>query len=671
MRAQRGQAIVIVALVLLGLLGIVALGIDAGRGFADRRQVQAASDAAALAAASDYHLHGDAAGAAVHGSTFFGANVGVASFSAAPAATCPGVSDDGATVFTAAAYTVCIGWRHLSPTDPTQMQFHVVADHLLPVAMMQALGAGPNMRIAADASAVTGYASAQAAMIALKSGCGPKDAITFGGNSTVTVDGAVISNGSIDVNGSGTPHINGDVSAVCTPAPDGLAVTGTVTVPGAPAPDPNYPVPTGYGTGPNQAIGTGVDVKPGVYSSFQVSGDSCYFAWPGVYTLNGGFKNTGAIVSNALRAPGEANPNDITKFAPTALWNVYGADCAGLVRLAAASVPSARKLPAGDWAVRVTAVRQDNNATRESAASRVSGGETETDETKATCTPVKLDAGSSSGLQVWIDNVPGATSYNIYLAKGGCSSGAFGYVGSVTQNVAEVNGGNCPEIPNAGPAGTGGWQAPKAAKCNLGFQISKVYDSTDWTNPTGARCTTIGLPSAPASKGCAPPAEEIVDPIGGAAAPPAAADSATAADLTGGDRANENLCVSSSGTPVVCTRDAQIVTPGGVAWVLADRTCFDQGGSSGTYIFGGQQYRWIVLYQLGTCASETFNGSAALKIIGTVYMPGGDVTMNGSLDAPIVGALIANTIDLSGASGVAVVMDTDRMPEPPPPRLVT
>src|SRR5438309_7427594 len=52
--AQRGQAIVLVALMIVVLLGFVGLAIDGGRAYLDRRHLQAAADAAALAAAYNY-----------------------------------------------------------------------------------------------------------------------------------------------------------------------------------------------------------------------------------------------------------------------------------------------------------------------------------------------------------------------------------------------------------------------------------------------------------------------------------------------------------------------------------------------------------------------------------------------------------------------------------------
>src|SRR5438552_17369794 len=50
-RHQRGQGIVLLSLFLVVLLGLVALGVDGGSLYLNRRQVQNAADAAALAGA--------------------------------------------------------------------------------------------------------------------------------------------------------------------------------------------------------------------------------------------------------------------------------------------------------------------------------------------------------------------------------------------------------------------------------------------------------------------------------------------------------------------------------------------------------------------------------------------------------------------------------------------
>src|SRR6266704_298346 len=53
-KPQKGQAIVLIALLLLVLFAMLGLAIDSGRAYVDRRNLQAAVDAAALAA-GDWH----------------------------------------------------------------------------------------------------------------------------------------------------------------------------------------------------------------------------------------------------------------------------------------------------------------------------------------------------------------------------------------------------------------------------------------------------------------------------------------------------------------------------------------------------------------------------------------------------------------------------------------
>src|SRR3989449_11715155 len=58
-RLQEGQAIVLIALLLLVLFAMLGLAIDSGRAYVDRRDQQAAVDAAALSAGDWYENYGD------------------------------------------------------------------------------------------------------------------------------------------------------------------------------------------------------------------------------------------------------------------------------------------------------------------------------------------------------------------------------------------------------------------------------------------------------------------------------------------------------------------------------------------------------------------------------------------------------------------------------------
>src|SRR4029077_21126598 len=64
-RLQEGQAIVLIALLILVLFAMLGLAIDSGRAYVDRRDQQAAVDSAALAAGDWYENFQDLTGSAV------------------------------------------------------------------------------------------------------------------------------------------------------------------------------------------------------------------------------------------------------------------------------------------------------------------------------------------------------------------------------------------------------------------------------------------------------------------------------------------------------------------------------------------------------------------------------------------------------------------------------
>jgi hypothetical protein len=64
-RSERGQALVLIIFVIVGLIGITALAVDGGLAYADRRQAQTAADSAALAASLSKIRGGNYVSAAV------------------------------------------------------------------------------------------------------------------------------------------------------------------------------------------------------------------------------------------------------------------------------------------------------------------------------------------------------------------------------------------------------------------------------------------------------------------------------------------------------------------------------------------------------------------------------------------------------------------------------
>src|SRR2546430_16978180 len=74
-QAQGGQAIVLIALMLTVLIGMVAIAIDGSRAYAVRRDLQAATDGAALAAADKMQQTGSYATAEQAATSNFGTNL--------------------------------------------------------------------------------------------------------------------------------------------------------------------------------------------------------------------------------------------------------------------------------------------------------------------------------------------------------------------------------------------------------------------------------------------------------------------------------------------------------------------------------------------------------------------------------------------------------------------
>src|SRR5207245_8536550 len=94
-QAQGGQAIVLIALMLTVLIGMVAIAIDGSRAYAVRRDLQAATDAAVLAAADKMQQTGSFVTAEQAATSIFGTNLRLYS-----APSCSGYGTPGASPWT-------------------------------------------------------------------------------------------------------------------------------------------------------------------------------------------------------------------------------------------------------------------------------------------------------------------------------------------------------------------------------------------------------------------------------------------------------------------------------------------------------------------------------------------------------------------------------------------
>jgi hypothetical protein len=120
-----------------------------------------------------------------------------------------------------------------------------------------------------------------------------------------------------------------------------------------------------------------------------------------------------------------------------------------------------------------------------------------------------------------------------------------------------------------------------------------------------------------------------------------------------GDRANENSCESTSGTWVTCP---SAVTPGAVVFYLPSGGCLNATNGSDNYVFSGNQYDWISVYEPGaghptanTC-SNALGAGANSAFIGLVYVPSASisVTSAAAYESPATGGLIADLVTFSG-----------------------
>jgi Flp pilus assembly protein TadG len=621
---QSGQAIVIIALMLTLLVGMTALAIDGSRAYALRRDLQAAVDAAALAASDKLQQSaGNYTAAEQAARDIFSANMrlyttptcgtwGAPSVGAPLTVTC--TWSPGGTTLTQVVRTLGPQGSEfaVSATRNLQLQFALMLTNgTIPTLTATSTGTVNNLR----------YTPAIAALD--QAGCGGTSgsAITVQTGSTMTVTGDVVSNGAITVTSPASLRVTGDVYARCQPPPVPNTATncypsGSTVMPcttsgdvagatltGYRFVDPGYPAP--FVPGGSQALGTNAVLSPGSYAAAPNFGTGkCWFLSGGVYQWQLGYTNTADFVSNELKPPDEPATNSNTTLSPNQLWNTGGFRCAGSFNIFLKNDPP-HGIPNGLWGVVLTSVRTDTYAgvsySRESAPSMCRA----------------LNTASKNDIVIQISNVPGATSYNLYLNRGGGCSGPPGFVGNipVTGTVQNNATSPCPIYNGNG--------------CSLGNEqlvIDDIYLGT-WNQGTAPQ-------------------------------PPS------------GDRANENLCRTVAGAYAPCP---SAVTPGAVEFYIPSGGCLTAQANGDNYIFSGYQYNWIDVYEpvANTCAN-TFGATSNSAFIGLVYAPGASATFLSPhvFDGPGSGGLIFKTIGFSGTPP-AINYNAAYAPTPPAARLVS
>jgi len=628
---QRGQAIVLIAIMLAVVVGMAALAVDGSRAYALRRDLQAAVDAAALAAGDTLQQTGSYVSAEQAASTIFGTNMRL--YVAPSCSPGYGGPTTGPLILACTYTDGTVLTQLVASLGPQGTAFGMSATHSLQLQFARILTNGTLPQLAATASSGVNnllYAPTVAALN--QAGCGgvPGAAITIRSGGTLSIVGDLVSNGAIS--SSGTIEVTGDAYARCqSPVPSlvnmcypsGSSTPCTfpdvagVTRSGYTFADPGYPPPPVAGGSQPKPAAT-VTVAPGVFSADPAfSGGLCYFLAGGVYKWMGGYTNNGAFVSNELRPPDEPRVTDNTLTARHQFWDVDGANCAGSARVT--SVGGVRGIPNGFWSFVLTttrtAVYNGVNYVRESAPS--------------VCYTTQVN-GAGRNVLVEVSNVPGATAYNIYAAPSGSCGGPFGLVGAVP-----VVG--TPENDN-----TGGCPVYSGGGCSMGNE-SIVLDATYLGPPF--------VPNAmapPGMIGAYPPAEQtpplkqnLPNENANRAAPPA------------GDRANENQCDTVGGLLTTCPGP---ITPGAVSFYIPSGGCLNNTSRGDNYFFSGYQYNWIALYEPGpayppanTC-SNTLGAASDSAFIGLVYTPSAAISVQkaSTFRTDEVGGVIADTLTFSG-----------------------
>jgi Flp pilus assembly protein TadG len=649
--AQRGQAIVLIAIMLAVVVGMAALAIDGSRAYALRSDLQAALDSAALAAGDKLQQTGSYPTAEQAASTIFGTNLRLYT---APSCA-PGYGTPGAAALTVTC-TFSDGTiltQVVSALGPQGARFSLTATRSLPLQFARVLTNGSTSRIGATSTGGVNSLALTPTLAALDSaGCGGLggSAITLNGGGTLSVLGDVVSNGAIRITGAAM-QVAGDIyarcqatvtlaSTQCYPSANATPCTfpdvAGATRAGFDFADPNYGPPALVG-GAQSFPGSDVVLSPGSYGANPNFFTGCYFLSAGVYRWSAGFTNNGTFVSNELKPPDEPRIGDNTRTASHQFWDSNNSNCAGSYQLD--SIASGSAIPRGSWSVVVTSVRNDTYAgtsfRRESAPSY--------------CQTVNVT--NNQALQIQVSNVPGATSYNVYAAPpgNGCT-GPFGFVGN---------------LPVAGPVlnnSTRRCPAYTGAGCSLGNE-SAVFDST--------LITALFAPNAlaaPDTFGAYPPDGEtgplknnLPNQNADRAVPPA------------GDRANEDQCDNSAGGLAACPA---AVTPGAVAFWIPSGACLNATASGDNYLFSGYQYNWMMLYEPGpghppanSCSNVMGAGSDSAWI-GMTYMPsaGLQIVKAATFRTDDIGGIIADTISFAG-NLPTIQFSSDYAPVPPAGRI--
>lgn len=632
---QSGQAIVLIALMLTVLIGMVAVAIDGSRAYALRREMQDATDAAALAAADKLQQSGSYVTAEQAATTVFARNL---SLYGSPS--CTGYGTPGAAPWT----VTCTYSDGTVLTDvardlgPQGSRFQMTATRTLQLQFGRVLTNGTNPNLGTTSSGSVNNLLYSPALAALnQSGCGGSagNAIVVNGSGSLSVNGDVVANGSVSMV-AGSMRVVGDIYARCqSPVPGPVATVcypsganpactypdvAGVTRAGNQLADPIYPVPSPLGSSQSTPANN-VVLMPGTYAAPVVLLNSrCWFLAGGIYTFSAGAVNASDFLSNELKPPDEPVAGDNTQRAAAQFWDTDGVRCAGAAQVTIVGGP--RGIPVGNWAFLLTSVRSDTY-----------GGVTYARESAPSMCYAQNVNNSGQNVQISVSNVPGATAYNIYASPpsaGGTCTGNFGFVTSMPVTAAVQNNVTAP------------CPVPFGGGCSLGNETIRL-DSNQIGAPFAPNATAL-----PGTSGAYPPDGERAALAAGLPNQNPSEDSGAA-----GDRANENDCRSLAGSFISCPGP---ITPGAVELYFPAGGCLTTGNGSDNYLFSGYQYNWISVHEPGTgsppanTCSNTLGAQGNSAWIGLVYAPAATISVISPYiaEAAGVGGMMAAAMSFTG-----------------------
>src|SRR5438034_102150 len=629
-KLQEGQAIVLIALLILVLFGMLGLAIDSGRGYVDRRDQQTAVDAAALAAGDWWENYQDLNGVVVPNSVaLYESDLRIYSGWSTQTHTSTLVGPQGNLPQDTYTYTFSGSYGLTIVATDTQFngyEFQFTSTHSLPLAFIQIFGGSKFVSIGATATAIVGNQRQTPALLTLsQNNRGTWTEMYPGQYANFHLSGgsascAFLNAGVYSWTNGYQSDANGSLVSNELKAPDEENSSAPATTSAA---DPQFWDQNGVGCAGHFSVVNGaaqtVLAGPTCTKLSPVTPNPCHSGATDTLQRN----NRWGVELTSIRYDRFLDPT----IAPNPCF--AGAGCRR------ESAPSACKLTPN------TVVGSNN-------------------------------APSDVGITVNItQNAPGAQYYNVYLNPFGCDSNPnhFGWVGRY--DAPGFVGGVATGVYPNGTA----WALGAAAPAVPPASGASIYDVAD---------TMIANPAAQCfaqtrTLGCATPDDETNPQCFSNCPPPAnllsqenAPMALQYAPYTGGDVANENYCqVSANPGSVIAPCQNTTVTPGAVQFYFPNGSCFDQNSQGATYVFAGEQFNWIVIFApASNSCSNSMNGGASTQFIGTIYTPGQDWTINGGNRSPLAGQVICYTAKVAGSAAVGIDFNPNYAPAPPAARLI-